>query len=1478
MGDAADTAALDADPVELAQIAAAVAASSGTSDTGADAAVAVASSEAITADAAVDAADAALADAAAVVALSEAAVATAVSSSDAATVADAAAVVALSEAALADAAAASTSAADAAASSHVAAAVAAAPVETPIRVSHGGGGVPAASVTPPLYSIYKEKRVPEVTDAAVQAKIDGDPLLMAYIEALVSSWKAAVAAEQEEIDLRKAMEAAVDQLKSDGTAAIRQAQILDARYHDAKRDLHKRKEAHDGEVAKLELKLDMGQADMASLEDKFDNHMDAYRNQLKALEKQNSELALLHADCERKTARIAELDGAQKSAAKKASSTAAKIVELDEALKSAVGKANLQQRLADDRLHLYSTCADELKVAERSLAITSEACDTAEKELAISQNETFNVAKQADANLRDETAKHEAVLSSNEELLREALLSADRQKEALDELAKQKGTEGDSLVAMLAASEAKKAIVQALELESARLLSDLKASRTEKHQLVQVLKMVGENVGQVANRWEERTATLKQLEDAMINHVEDMKQTIINHEKTLVNPMNQTPPSKFANQASTSDAVQADLRRTVQNLLSQIADLQAVAAASPAYMPTTEVRLPPPPASSTVLPPLPPPDLPPLMQMGGTISTLPLLQPPNESPATVTSSPVNEVLFARSGDPGKFALIWQGNSQSVKWRSSFNRLVMEASSRLDMTSQDVMSMLPLPTELLWVDAHLLKTWGDQIATLPSDTLWALSDSELVCSLKLRLDLGLVETPEVPSAFAQAIIRHAAVASATQDRKNSVEDRMNTTAAEPAVNVSPSAVVKDLKDVRASEDDESVLDNQSEAELSRSEYVTQKELNKEKLAYHLAMLPRDAANVARVKALYEDAVDSAAILRVLRANNDDTGATHHARATFRTSMITDWCTASEKAGRDRHAHYQIDEMKKLEYPNGLQVPSSEAAREAWKPFRAIIMDIIEEALKRNVSWPDILKYLTQSASNSERGNSAMRGNLSRASDDKTLHSNPCLHAALLINKWDTTYDGNASGRGSLSDDYNALVCRKSDQGLEHLAEEIIAAFIKKVDTPGTTGTTVFATSEWALEINKKFESLMYIDTASASRGARNVSVFSNRLTEETAKMQAGEYETHQYMMLSCTRLISVYMLSSDKITSEDDTVGRHPEVKSRQSSGGPSSAGPPADSSAWQQRAPGADPNAGSRERAKDGGPKDRDLRKRWVAAHTAKDDRQIACIDGLLVDSPAAGLPFVGALPGAPVIPPAPMPALGVQPPATPPWVPPGHQRGGGKGKGGKGGGNDKGGGKGASKGAGRGGGGGYSPGAYSNVPPPGSTNPSTALPPLGAPLASPAPRFQPPEMGPMPPNCTIEQMDNLWVEHKKLQEYVRTASANQEFMEALGQAWPCEAITASCPRPSVDLRIPRMALDNCKYCHNRPRAPAGSPEEAASHAESWRYGTGNGGHNPHKCWRWKGFLVRGGDATHNRFRDHFRALLQANVSTASHS
>ena len=1417
--------------------------------------------------------------------MSEAAIATAVSYAPAweqrydalseAALADAAAASALSEAALADAAAASTSAADAAASTHVAAAVAAAPVATPIRVSHGGGGVPAASVTPPPYSIYKERRVPEITDVAVQAKIDGDPLLMAYIEALVSSWKVAVAAEQEEIDLRKAAEAVVDQLTSDGAAAIRQAQILDTRYHDAMRDLHRRKEAHDGEVAELELKLDKGQADMASLEDKFDNHMDAYRNQLKALEKQNSELALLHADCERKAAKIAELDGAQKSAAKKASSTAAKIVELGEALKSAVGKANSQQRLADERLHLYSTCAEELKVAQRSLAITSEAVDVAEKELAISQGETFNVAEQAVANLRDETAKHEAALSSNEELLREALLSADQQKEALDELAKQKGTEGDSLVAMLAASEAKKAIVQALELESARLLADLKASRTEKHQLVQVLKMVGENVGQVANRWEERTATLKQLEDAMINHVEDMKQTIINHEKILVNPMNQTPPSKFANQASTSDAVQADLKRTVQDLQSQIADLRAVAAASPAYVPTTEVRLPPPPASSTVLPPLPPPDLPPLMQMGGTISTLPLLQPPNESPATVTLPQVNEVLFARSGDPGKFVLIWQGNSQSVKWRTSFNRLVMEACSRLDMTNQDVMSMLPLPTELLWVDAHLLKTWGDQIAALPSDTLWALSDSELICSLKLRLDLGLVETPGVPSASVAA----NAVASATQDRKKSVEDRMDATAAEPAVDVSPSAVVKDLKDVRSNEDDESVMDDQSEAELSRSEYVTQKELNKEKLAYHLAMLARDAANVARVKALYEDAVDSAAILRVLRANDDDTGATHHARATFRTSMIIDWCTASEKAGRDRHAHYQIVEMKELKYPNGLQVPSSEEAREAWKPFRAIIMDIIEESLKMNVSWPDILKYLTQSASNCERGNSAMKGNLSRASDDKTLHSNPCLHAAILINKWDTTYDGNASGRGSLSDDWEALVGRKSDQGLEHLAEEIIAAFIKKVNTPGTTGTTVFATIEWALEINKKFESLMYIDAASASRGTRNVVVFSNRLAEETAKMQAGEYQTRQYMMLSCTRIISVYMLTSDKITSEDDTIGRHPEGKQRQSSGGQSSGGPPADGGAWQQRAPGSDPNAGSKERAKDGGPKDRSLRKMWVAAHTAKDERQIACIDGLLADSSAAGQSFVGALPGAPVIPPAPIPALNVRPPASPPWVPPGHtghQRGGG-GKG-KGGGYDKGGGKGATKGAGRAGGGGYSPGQYSNVPPPGSTNPSTFLPPLGGALPPPTQRFQPVEIGPMPPNCTIEQMDNLWVEHKKLQEYVRTAASNQEFMEALGQAWPCEAVTASCPKPSVDLRIPRMALDNCKYCHNRPRAPAGSPEEAASHAESWRYGTGNGGHNPHKCWRWKGFLVRGGDATHNRFRDHFRALLQANVTTASHS
>ena len=242
------------------------------------------------------------------------------------------------------------------------------------------------------------------------------------------------------------------------------------------------------------------------------------------------------------------------------------------------------------------------------------------------------------------------------------------------------------------------------------------------------------------------------------------------------------------------------------------------------------------------------------------------------------------------------------------------------------------------------------------------------------------------------------------------------------------------------------------------------------------------------------------------------------------------------------------------------------------------------------------------------------------------------------------------------------------------------------------------------------------------------------------------------------------------------------------------------------------------------------------------------------------------------------MIPPAPMPALCVQPPATPPWVPPGHQRGGGKGKGGKGGGYDKGGGKGASKGAGRGGGGGYYPGAYSNVPPPGSTNPSTALPPLGAPLASPAPRFQPPEMGPMPPNCTIEQMDNLWVEHRMLQHYVDGWGSNQEFMEALGQALPCQAVNASCPKPKVELQIPRMAPDNCKYCHNRPRAPAGSPEEAVAHPNSWRYGTGNGGHNPHKCWRWKGFLIRGGDGPNDKFHEHFRALLQQNVSTASHS
>ena len=159
--------------------------------------------------------------------------------------------------------------------------------------------------------------------------------------------------------------------------------------------------------------------------------------------------------------------------------------------------------------------------------------------------------------------------------------------------------------------------------------------------------------------------------------------------------------------------------------------------------------------------------------------------------------------------------------------------------------------------------------------------------------------------------------------------------------------------------------------------------------------------------------------------------------------------------------------------------------------------------------------------------------------------------------------------------------------------------------------------------------------------------------------------------------------------------------------------------------------------------------------------------------------------------------------------------------------------------------------------------PPAGHANNSYATPPPTS-----VRRCAPPANGQGKPNglpageWTAQEWDRTMVDFMLLDTLAPTAAG-----VAAAKVRPADASMRGCRvgRPS-SFDGNRWHEDACAYCFYRPRAPASTPP---GHPDHWKYGTGQGDHNPYRCQPQKRFIAEGGDEAHADFAAHIRQCLR---------
>ena len=157
----------------------------------------------------------------------------------------------------------------------------------------------------------------------------------------------------------------------------------------------------------------------------------------------------------------------------------------------------------------------------------------------------------------------------------------------------------------------------------------------------------------------------------------------------------------------------------------------------------------------------------------------------------------------------------------------------------------------------------------------------------------------------------------------------------------------------------------------------------------------------------------------------------------------------------------------------------------------------------------------------------------------------------------------------------------------------------------------------------------------------------------------------------------------------------------------------------------------------------------------------------------------------------------------------------------------------------------------------------------------VGAAIPPPAPQSQsalravPPPAGSMGEPQQREWTSQLWqeasVDFDNLDRAVGAGGTPTTMTSAVARARPADASMTQprLGRPQNQYGQP-WPDDACAYCRFRPKAPG---PNAANGEDAWRYGTGDGAHNPYRCRAFKRYLAEGGDATNSEDEKAFLRL-----------
>lgn len=268
-------------------------------------------------------------------------------------------------------------------------------------------------------------------------------------------------------------------------------------------------------------------------------------------------------------------------------------------------------------------------------------------------------------------------------------------------------------------------------------------------------------------------------------------------------------------------------------------------------------------------------------------------------------------------------------------------------------------------------------------------------------------------------------------------------------------------------------------------------------------------------------------DSATIHNILKTNPDPSGELWRHRY-FYTEELAKQHGLGE--GHPRVVREVKNSLIEFKVPKSLYSENHEEMAAAWDRFRPAFSNEILQALEVGVEWPDLLRRLLIPLSKEDGGHPRLAQYVKHAVRDPVLTRYPLLHADVLIWTLDESFgSGTAYAHDSLSADWDRTVSRRCGEDTVTLARRVVDAFVKQINEPAVTATTVWEKTSYASQINERYAACLLNDEGCASRGERNELIFYRHWAVARTRLSLREVPIEH---TTCGYIARVYISTSE----------------------------------------------------------------------------------------------------------------------------------------------------------------------------------------------------------------------------------------------------------------------------------------------------------------------------------------------------------